>query len=145
MGSADAVKLWSMNPLRHIVPCHEVHGYVAGAAAALCFMATLVSATLFVNVTMVPDAAVAKWAHQMGFWQVLPTQCMCMGCYLYMFDLCWLGFIIYGNSFGWKMGAFIWGTLVYSFWIWFKSNRLTGDLVATMSSDSYTALPEGKA
>merc|ERR1712039_578793 len=98
-----------------------------------------------VNVTMVPDAAIGKWAKQMGFWQVLPSQLMAAACFWYGSDLAWLGFLVYGNSFGFKMLGILFATLCYCMWMWFKSNRVTGDLIKELAADaSYTALPEGK-
>lgn len=140
----DAVKFYSMNPMHGIVPCHEVHGWFSGLAATMSFAGTLVSSTMFVNVTMVPDAAIGKWAKQMGFWQVLPSLLMLAGCSWYGMDLVWLAFIVYGNSFGIKISAVMCPTLLYCSWIFFKSNKVTGDLVQELADGSYTALPEGK-
>merc|ERR1711874_849298 len=94
--SDDAVKLWSMsiNPWHYLVPCHEVHGFAGGLAATMSFAGTITSTTMFMNVTLVPDAAIAKWAKQMGFWQVLPSQLMCAAVCCYIFDLGWLAFIV---------------------------------------------------
>merc|ERR1712039_724087 len=98
------------------------------------------SSTMYVNVTMVPDKAITAWAKQMGYWQVLPSQLMFCACWWYGSDLAWLGFIVYGNSFGCKMATLMGVILCHSIWVFFKSNRITGDLVRELNAGSYTAL-----
>merc|ERR1712113_507964 len=98
---------------------------------------------MFVNVTLVPDAAIVSWAKEMGYWQVLPSQLMFGACWCYGSDLVWLAFLVYGNSFGWKMSTLMGSILCYCIWIFFKSNRITGDLVRGIAEGSYTSLPEG--